>query len=172
MKRSTLKLLAVAGLVYIGFLIFIRGFLSPEFTAPIPFLVIPLVLLVLILINDLASRAMVPSKIPAPKPSGKFLGREVESLTRQVEVAFRASPDYFETVLLNRLRESLVEKVSLETGMAKDRVREVLVDGRLGPNLLGDQLLHRLLYSTPLPNGQTRLKMLRETIALIEAWKA
>lgn len=172
MKPSTAKLLTSAGIVYIGFLIFARGFLPAELTLPIPFLAVPLALLVIILVTDLASRVTLPSNVPIPKPSRRFLGGELQSLTRQVEVASRASPSFFENVLLSRLRESLQEKVSLETGIEKEKVRKILADERLGPGLLGDNDLYRLLYSVPPARGQTRLKMLREAIVRIEAWKA
>ena len=172
MKPSTAKLLTFAGLVYIGFVIFVRGFLPAELALPIPLLVIPLALLVIILVSNLASRVTVPSNLPTPKPYRRFLGGDLRNLTRQVEVASRASPSFFEDVLLSRLRESLQEKVSLETGFEKEKVRKILADERQGPGLLRDKTLYRLLYSAPPGRGQTRLKMLREAIARVEAWKA
>lgn len=172
MKRSTAKLLAFASIVYVGFLIFVRGFLPPELTLPIPFLVIPLALLVIILVGDLASRMTVPSNVPVPKPYKRFLGGDLRSLTRQVEVGSRASASFFENVVLNRLRESLEEKVSLETGIEREKARKILADQRLGPGLLKDNTLYRLLYGLPPSKGRARLKMLEEAVARIEAWKA
>ena len=98
--------------------------------------------------------------------------RDVQSLTRQVEVAGNASPAYFETILRNRLRDLLAAKVSLETGMEKDSVKKALGDNQLGPRLLKDPKTYALLYY-PLPRSpHSRLQMLREIIDRIEGWKA
>ena len=171
MKRSTLKLLVFASLAYIGFLVIIRGFFSSEFTPPIGFLVVPLIPLILILVSDLASRVTTTSEIPSPKPSGRISGREVQFLTRHVQVATRASTSYFESLLVSRLKELLVERVSLESGMEPEKVRETLADRKLGPALLRDASLYGLLYDVPRVRGDMRVKMLRETIMRIEAWK-
>ncbi len=96
---------------------------------------------------------------------------DMQSLTRQVEVAGRSSPGYFDTVLRNRLRDLLIEKVSLETGMERESVRRTLADERQGPLLLGDFALYRLLYYPPARKSEARLQMLRETIDRIESWK-
>jgi hypothetical protein len=79
---------------------------------------------------------------------------------------------YFESILLNRLRDILVEKISLETGIEKEKVRRQLADRVMGPALVRDRPLYRLLYSSTPPVGATRVKMLREAIDGIEAWKA
>jgi hypothetical protein len=89
-----------------------------------------------------------------------------------VEVASRASEAYFETILLNRLRDILVEKVSLETGIEKENVKQDLADAVKGPALVRDVPLYRLLYSSTPLKGAMRVKMLREAIDGIEAWKA
>ena len=98
--------------------------------------------------------------------------RDVKSLTRQVEVAGKASPAYFETILRNRLRDLLAEKVSLETGMEKDAVKKALADYQLGPRLLKDPKTYALLYYPPPRSPDSRLQMLREIIDRIEDWKA
>ena len=171
MKRSTLKLLAFISAAYIGFLVIIRGFFSSEFTPSIAFLVVPLIPLILILFSDLASRATASSEIPSSKPSGRLSGREVQFLTRHVQVATRASTSYFDSLLLNRLRELLVERMSLEAGMEPEKVRETLADRKSGPLLLRDAALYGLLYDVPRAKGEMRVKMLREAIMRIEAWK-
>lgn len=96
---------------------------------------------------------------------------DVQSLTRQVEVAGRSSPAYYDTVLGKRLRHLLVEKVSLETGMERELVRKTLAEERQGPRLLRDFVLYKLLYYPPARNSAARLQMLRETIDRIESWK-
>lgn len=98
--------------------------------------------------------------------------RDVRSLTRQVAVAGNASTAYFETILRNRLRDLLAEKVSLETGMEKEFVTKTLADDRQGPLLLKDPKTYELLYYPPPRSPDSRLQMLREIIDRIEAWKA
>ncbi len=98
--------------------------------------------------------------------------RDVQFLTRQVEVAANASPAYFETILRGRLRDLLVEKVSLETGMEKKSVKRAIADGNLGSRLLKDLEMYKLLYYPPPRRADSRLQMLREIIDRIEGWKA
>lgn len=92
-------------------------------------------------------------------------------MTRQIDVATHASSDYFESILLLRLREILVNKVSLETGLEREGVLGLLGDYRLGVGLLRDERLYRLLYSKPGGRGAARVRMLEETVERIEAWK-
>jgi len=96
----------------------------------------------------------------------------VQFLSRQIEVAAGASQAYFETILLNRLRDVMIERVSLETGMEKEIVKRELADGRLGPALVRDPVLYSLLYDSRPLKGSARIEMLRETTVRIEAWKA
>ena len=97
--------------------------------------------------------------------------RDVQSLTRQLEVASSASPAYFETIIRARLRDLLVEKVSLETGIEKETVKKALTDQIQGMRLLKDQKMYELLYYHPTVNPESRLRMLREIIERIEAWR-
>ncbi len=96
----------------------------------------------------------------------------MQYLARQVEVAAKASPAYFESILLNRLRDLLAEKVSLETGMEKESLKRILADDRLGPRLLKDQEMYALLYYPPPRSAETRLETLRRAIDRIKRWKA
>lgn len=171
MKRNTLKLVLVAGAVYYGLLYFTGGFLPGGFTPPLYFLVGPLVVLVAILASDLSARATVPSEARRVLAPSRRLAWEVAQLTRQIEVGARASPEYFENVLVARLRDALVEKVGLETGMERKMVREILANPRLGPGLLRSDELYRLLYSPAPARGAARVKMLEEAVARVEAWK-
>ena len=131
----------------------------------------PLLLVVLIIVSDLAYRATTPTETPARNTPGRRLAREVRLLTQQIEVGTRASPEYFDTFLLARLREILVERVSLETGMDRALVREVLANWKLGPGLLHDRELYNLLYTEPPPRGGARFRLLKEAVSRIEAWK-
>src|SRR5881296_570595 len=87
---------------------------------------------------DLTGRATNPSdKMKRISPPRK-LGRGIETLTKQIKVGETSSKQYYETILLNRLRDVMVEKVSLETGMEIDRTKEILMNKLQGPSLLHD----------------------------------
>ncbi len=172
MRRSTLKLLVAASSVYVLFLIFLRSLVPETITPSITLLALPLIILTLILVSDLSHRATAPSETPARKSPRRFQARDVQYLSRQVEVASVGSQAYFESILLSRVRDILVEKVSLETGIEKEKVKQELADPVKGSALVSDGPLYRLLYSSTPPKGATRVKMLREAIDGIEAWKA
>jgi len=95
----------------------------------------------------------------------------VQLLTKQVEVALSASQAFFETILLTRLRDLFVEKASLEMGIEKEKVKRQLADGQLGLGLVGNLGFYGLLYGSPPRKAAARVKMLREAIDGIEAWK-
>lgn len=171
MKKRTLTLVVAAAAVYYSILVLALTFLPPGLDPPVYFLVAPLIIPVLVIANDLSSRATLPRKTRTIPPVPGRLSREVEVLTRQIEVGVESSPDYFEKVLVERLRDVLTEKVALETGMDRARVREVLANPSLGPGLLRDRRLYNLLYSAASAKGPARVKMLDETTALVESWK-
>lgn len=172
MRRSTLKLLVLASGVYVLFLAFLRSLVPEALTTSATLLALPLIILALILVSDLSYRSTAPSKTPALTRLRRFQAWDVRYLSRQVEVASIASQAYFESILLNRLRDILAEKVSLETGIEKENVNQELADGVKGPALVRNESLYRLLYSSTTPKGKMRVKMLREAIDGIEAWKA
>jgi len=172
LKRSRLSLILVGAGLYYGVVFFVRGYLPSDYSPPAYFLVAPLAAFVLVLIADLASRATVPSENPVRRVQRRVLSREVRFLTDQIETATHASPEYFDKVLRVRLRNILSERVSLETGMDRERVQSVLGNPVLGPGLLRDRQLYDLLYSRTFARGQDRVKMLRETVTRVEAWRA
>jgi hypothetical protein len=170
LRRSTLKLLVPASAVFVFFLIFLRSIIPEKLTPSVTLLALPLIILALIIVGDLSNRAVVPAKNPTRSKSRRIRARDVQFLSRQVEVASRSSGEFFET-LLSRLRGLIIEKVSLELGIDKERVKRQLENSRLGPVIIG-QKLHRLLYGSPPPRGAARVKMLQEAVDGIEAWKA
>ncbi len=172
MKRSTLTLLVLASAFYLFLLTVFRNIVPESAVPSLSLLAIPLILLALILTLDLRHRSTTPMETKAREDSRTLRARDVQSLTRQVEVAGNASPAYFETILQNRLRDLLAEKVSLETGMEKDSVKKMLADNKLGPRLLKDLRTYELLYYPPPRSPGSRLQMLREIIDRVEAWKA
>ena len=60
----------------------------------------------------------------------------------------------------------------METGMEKESVKHALADSNLGPRLLKDLEMYKLLYYPPPREAKARLQMLRETVDRIESWKA
>ena len=172
MKHKTLRLLASTSAVYLIALVLLRSAIPEALTPTVTLLAFPLILLAMILAIDLSDRATLPSESFAQKKSRILRARDVQSLTRQVGVAAKASPAYFENILRSRLRDLLTEKVSLETGMERDTVKRALADERLGPRLLRDSRTYALLYYSLPPRAEERVRMLREIIDRIEAWKA
>jgi hypothetical protein len=172
LKRSTISLVIIGAGFYYAVVILVRGYLPSDYTPPPYFLVAPLAALVLVLVADLASRATIPSESPVRRVQRRLLSREVRFLTDQIETATHASPEYFDKVLRGRLRGILSEKVSLETGMDRERVRIILGNPVLGPSLLRDRQLYDLLYSRAFARRPDRVKMLGETVARVEAWRA
>lgn len=172
MRRSTLKLLVLASGLYLLFLVFLRSLIPETLTPSVTLLALPLVSLVLILASDLSYRATAPSRTAARPRIRRFQARDVQYLSRQVAVASTGSQAYFESTLVNRLRDILAEKISLETGVEKEQVKRELGDPLKGRTLVSDEPLYRLLYSSIPPKGPTRIKMLREAVDRIEAWKA
>lgn len=92
-------------------------------------------------------------------------------LTRQIDVATLASVEYFESILQLRLRSILVDKVCLETGLERETVLGLLGNPGLGPGLLRDETLYRLLYSKPPGRGAARVRTLEEAVERVGAWK-
>ncbi len=164
--------MAYASTVYLFLLLIFRIVIPEALTSSVTLLALPLVLFAMILAVDLADRATLPSETLHQESPRVLRARDVQSLTRQVGVAAKASPAYFENILRNRLRDLLVEKVSLETGMEKEEVKKALSDDKLGPRLLRDPRTYALLYYNPPPRAEQRLQMLREIIDRIEGWKA
>ena len=164
--------MAYASAVYLFLLLVLRSVIPEAQTSTVTLLALPLVLFVMILAVDLADRATFPSETRVLENPRILRARDVQSLTRQVGVAAKSSPAYFDNILRNRLRDLLAEKVSLETGMEKDNVKRALADDTLGPRLLRDSRTYALLYYTPPPKAEARLQMLREIIERIEGWKA
>jgi len=157
--------------VYVLLLFFFRSLIPETISPTVSLLAIPLVLLVVVLALDLSDRATIPTDAIVRRASRRISARDVQFLTKQVEVAAKASPAYFETILRGHLREILVEKVSLETGLARDYVKQSLVDGNLGPRLLKDLETYKLLYYSPPSGAEARLELLRKSIDQIEGWK-
>ncbi len=171
MKRATLTLVVGASALYYAILFLMGALFSPDFKPPLYFLAAPLLVLVLILVSDLSNRATVPTEFRPRTQRPRRFSRQVQELAQQIQVGTNSSPAYFEKSVMSRLREVLVEKVAVETGMDMKTVRETLANPGLGPGLLRDERLRALLYSPPTVKGPARVRMLEEAIALVESWK-
>jgi hypothetical protein len=172
LKQSTLRLLVIVSSIYVLLLIVFRSIIPETVSPTVSLLALPLILLALVLAVDLSDRATLPSRTMPREVPRRLRARDVQYLTRQVEVAAKASPAYFDTILRGRLRDLLAEKVSLEHGMEKESVKRALADASIGPRLLGDQEIYKLLYYSPPRGAEARLQLLRQIIDRIEGWKA
>jgi hypothetical protein len=171
MRKNTVRLIVAGSAVYFTVLLFSRGLFASGYEPRLYLLVAPLLLLLVILAGDLASRATTPRETPAGLVTGRVMSMEVQHLTRQIQVASRASRSYFENVLLSRLRNILLEKACLETGICREKVQGLLGDPGLGPGFLKDPELYRLLYTPAGATGQARVSLLLEAVRRVEAWK-
>ncbi len=171
MKKRTVKLVVVASIPYYAILYLVSGLFPAEFTPPPYFLVSPLLVLVFIFARDLARRATVPTGVAMKNPPSRTLSRDVEQLTRRIEVGSSSSQSYFDSLLQARLRGVLVERLALETGIERERVRELLENPRLGRGLVRNDRLYRLLYTRPPEPGPARVKLLNDIATMLEDWK-
>jgi len=172
LKQSTLKLLVIVSSIYILLLVLFRSLIPETLSPTISLLALPLILLALVLAVDLSDRATRPSQTKTRETPRRLRARDVQYLTKQVEVAAKASPSYFDTILRGRLRDLLAEKVALENGMEKESVRRAMADARMGPRLLKDPEIYKLLYYSPPRGAEARLQLLRKIIDRIEGWQA
>ncbi len=172
MKQSTLKLLVIVSGIYVLLLVLFRSIIPEAISPTVSLLALPLILLALVLALDLSDLATLPSRTRAREAPRRLRARDVQFLTRQVEVAAKASPAYFDAILRGRLRDLLVEKVSLETGMDKEAVKHALADANMGPRLLKGLEAYKLLYYSPPRGAEARLQLLRQIIDRVEGWKS
>lgn len=171
MNRKTLKFLFWVVIVYIAILLFTRGLVSSDSTPTVSLTAIPLILMAIIIIRDLTNRSASPSHTPPAQTRTEMSHNTLEFLSRQIDVTAISNASYFDDVIRTRLRELLVTKASLQTGMETDRVRRTLSDSKQGPKFLHDDNLYALLYGAAPEEGSDRIEMIRETVELIENWK-
>jgi hypothetical protein len=168
---STVKLLFWAAVAYGVLLILLRGVFPSESTPTISVTAIPLIVIIVMIVRDLAGRSTSPTARRTITTSTAFRGDPVQFLGGQLKVAASASNSYFENVVRARLKELLTAKISIETGLENDKVRLLLSDPKEGPRLLEDASLYRILYGPTPQVGIARMNMIGEAIDLIGAWK-
>ena len=92
-------------------------------------------------------------------------------LSGQIKVAAESTNSYFENVLRARLRELMISKVALETGMDSGTIRRLLSDPREGRELLHDWDIYGMLYGPTPRTGTARMDMIEKAVDFIGAWK-
>jgi hypothetical protein len=169
---NTVRLLFWAAVAYAILLVLVRGVFPTESASTISLTGIPLIVIVVMIARDLARKSTSPTtRGTITTTTAGFRGTPVQFVSGQIRVAANASNSYFENVVRGRLRELLTTKVALETGFENETVRRLLSDPTSGPQLLGDELLYRMLYGPIAKSGLTRMNMIDDAIALIGAWK-
>lgn len=171
MNQKTLRFLFWVVIVYVVILLVTRGFVSTESTPAVSLTAIPLVVVAIILIRDLTNRSTNPVHAGPVHRTTEKSHDPLEFLSRQIDVTIKSSASYFDDVIRRRLRELIVTKTSLQTGMEADRVRKILSDSRQGPRFLHDNNLYALLYGPVPDQGYVRIEMIQKTVQLIENWK-
>ncbi len=172
MKRKTVKLLLWIAIAYAVILLLARGVLPSDSTPSTSLTAIPLVILAIVIIRDLVNRSTSPTRTVVMSVPETRKGRQVQFLSRQIEVTVKASASYFDDVVRSRLIELLVNKASLEGDLETESVRQIMSDKNQGRNLVNNDALYKLLYSPAPEKGRARIAMIREAVDLIEAWKS
>lgn len=172
MNKNAIRLLAWTAVAYVIMLVLIRGSIPDNTIPTITLTGIPLIVIIVIIGQDLLRRSTRPTKTPKVSQRERLVGRPVQLLSGQIRVAETASDSYFEGVIRARLKELMITKASLETGLEYEQVRRILADPSSGPRLIADTHLYGLLYSPTPRKGPARLKTIQEAVALIGAWKS
>lgn len=98
-------------------------------------------------------------------------GNQIQFFSSQIKVAAEASDSYFEDVIRSKLKELLVAKVAVQTGLEPDVVRLILTSPTTGLKLLKDETLYEALYGPVPETSPRRIEMIDNAIDLIGAWK-
>ncbi len=170
MKRTTIILLFWSAIAYAVILLVIRGIFPSDSTPTTSLIAIPLIVIAITLILDLARRSTASTESVVDRAQEVFRGRQVQFLSRQIDVTAEASESYFDDVVRGRLIELLITKACLESGLERARVVQVLSDHRSGVKFLHDEALYKLLYTAAPEKGRARLEMVKAAVDRIEAW--
>jgi hypothetical protein len=140
-------------------------------TSTLPFTGIPLILIAAIIARNLARRSTIPAATKTAIVKAHFKGSPVQFLSGQIKVGAESTNAYFENILRARLRELMISKVALETGVESQTVRRLLSDPREGRELLHDKAIYDMLYGPTPRTGRARMDMIDKAVDLIGAWK-
>jgi hypothetical protein len=168
---NAVRLLFWSAVAYGLLLALVRGLFPSESTPTITLTGIPLVVIVVMIVRDLAGSATSPADGKTIAMPISFRGDPVQFLSSQFRVAAGASNSYFENVVRARLKELLTTKVAMETGLESELVRRLLSDPRQCPRLLRDENLYRVIYGPTPEKGLERIRVIEMAVDLIGAWK-
>lgn len=168
---KTVKLLFWSAVAYAVLLLLVSGLFTPETRSAIPLTAIPLIVITVIIVRDLARRSTEPA-VKRTFDAGSSLNANLaQFLSGQIKVAANASDSYFDDVVRARLKELLIMKITVETGLETETVRKSLSSPRTGPDLLNDELLYTMLYGPVPANENRRMELIEGALDLIGAWK-
>ena len=164
------KILFWSAVAYSIILLATREILPSESTPTVFLVGVPLIVVAIIIARDLALRSTIPSATSASIEIPRLKENPVEFLSGQIRLATSASNSYFENVLRSRLRELLVSKVALETGLDASVVRQTLKDPARGVKLLDDPDLYATLYGPAPQASSARIRSIEQAMDMIGAW--
>jgi len=168
---KSLSLLFWSAVAY-GVILFLTVAVLPSAsTSTLPLTGIPLILIAVIIARNLARRSTIPTVSKTIVVQAGFKGSPVQFLSGQIKVAADSTNSYFENILRARLRELMISKVALETGMENGTVRRLMSDPRERRKLLHDEAIYGMLYGPAPRTGAARMSMIAEAVDLIGAWK-
>jgi hypothetical protein len=168
---KTVRLLVWSAVAYSLVLVLTRGIIPSESAPAISLTAIPLIVMVVMIVRDLADRSTTPTVNRSMIASPSFQGTHLQFLSGQFRVAASASNSYFANVVQSRLRELLTAKVAVEMSLEHEMVRLILSDPMQGERLLKDETLYRMVYGPPPQGARARMRMIGDAIDLIGAWK-
>lgn len=169
---KTFRLLFWSAVAYAILLVLVDGLFPLGATSALPVTAIPLIVITVIIVRDLTKRSTEPSIRQMTVERSTMKRNQVQFFSGQIKVATNASDSYFEDVIRSRLKELLVTKVSVETGLEPENIRQLLANPRTGLHLLNDGALYAILYG-PIPETSIRrIEMIDDAIDLIGAWKS
>jgi hypothetical protein len=164
------KLLLFCGAAYAILLILVRGIFPSESPPTIALVGVPTIAIALVIARDLWSRSSTPTTIPTIRSVTNPKEDPIKFLSGQIRISSRSSPSYFDTVIRARLKELMIAKVTLETGMRRDIARQALSDPKHAQEILRNEELYALLYG-PIPRTEVRMRSIEKAVDMIGAWK-
>ena len=164
------KLVFWSAVAYGALLVLVRGALPEGPSQTVSLLGIPLLVVAIIIARDLAGRSTNPTSLKTESSKATDRGDPVTFLSNQIKVAAAASDSYFDVVVRARLKDLLIDKVALETGLEKDAVRRSLFDKEQARQLIQNEELFDALTGPVPATGADRMKTINRAIEMIGAW--
>ena len=164
------KLVFWSGVAYGTLLVLLRGALPEGPSQTISLLGIPLLIVAIIIARDLAGRSTNATSVKTESSKTSARDDPVAFLGNQIKVASAASDSYFDVVIRARLKDLLIDKVALETGLEKNIVKQSLFDKEQARQLLRNEALIDALNGPVPATGADKMKMINKAIEMIGAW--